>query len=235
MTREAPGAVCLDVRDAAAVARLIGELRPETVINTAYLQGSPAAAAVNDDGARHVARACAETDARLVHVSTDLVFDGTLGRPYRPDDEPAPLMEYGGQKLAGELAVREEHPAALIARTSLIYGGPEPGPHERLALDAAAGRNDVTFFTDELRNPAQVGDLAAALLDLADGDAAGIRHVAGADGVNRHEFACLVVAAAGGDPATLRAGLAAEHSEPRPLDCRLDSDPRLRGVHEILG
>lgn len=238
---ERPGAVRLDVRDAGAVDRLVGELRPRVVIHTAYQERGDEAEAVNVDGARNVARAAADAGARLVHVSTDLVFDGALGRPYREDDEPRPIMEYGRQKLAGEKAVREESPEALVIRTSLIYGGAEPSRHEQVALDAAAGRTEMRFFRDELRNPVQVGDLAAALLELADSDATGTLHLAGADAVDRYEFARLVVARAGGDPDSLESALAAEHPSPRPLDCRLDSSRararvgvELRGVREVL-
>jgi dTDP-4-dehydrorhamnose reductase len=242
LSNERPGGRQLDVRDADAVARLIGELRPRIVIHTAYSEGGDDAETVNVAGARNVARAAAEAGARLIHVSTDLVFDGTLGRPYTEDDEPRPIMEYGRQKLAGEEAVRAALPDALVVRTSLIYGGDEPSRHEQVALDAAAGRTSMSFFSDELRNPVQVGELAVALLELADSDATGILHVAGADAVDRHEFARLVVAANGGDPDALGSALAADHPSPRPLDCRLDSSrararvkAEMRGVRAVLG
>jgi dTDP-4-dehydrorhamnose reductase len=222
LSAERPGAVRLDVRDAAAVTRLVGELHPDAVIHTAYRETGDDAAAVNVEGARNVAEAAAAVGARLVHVSTDLVFDGGLGRPYTEDDEPRPIMEYGRQKLAAEETVRRELPGTLIVRTSLIYGGVEPSRHERLVLDAADGAASVRFFSDELRNPVHVGDLAAALLELARSDDAGILHVAGADAVSRYEFARLVATAAGRDPDALQSALAAEHPDPRPLDCRLD-------------
>jgi dTDP-4-dehydrorhamnose reductase len=241
LTAARPDAVRLDVRDADAVFRLAHDLRPRVVIHTAYRESGDDGWEVNVDGSRNVARAAAEVGARLVHVSTDLVFDGGLGRPYTEDDEARPIMEYGRQKLAGELAVGEELPDALVVRTSLIYGGAKPSRHEQVALDAAAGTGEMKFFSDELRNPVQVGDLAAALLKLAKSAARGILHVAGADGVSRYEFACLVVAAAGGDPDALDSALAAEHPNPRPLDCRLDSSRararegvELRGVREVL-
>ena len=242
LTAERPGAVQLDVRDADGVARLMRDLGPDAVIHTAYSEaGDESAREVNVDGSRNVARAAAEVGARLVHVSTDLVFDGALGRPYTEDDEPRPIMEYGRQKLAAEEEVRRELPDALIVRTSLIYGDAEPSRHERLILDAADGRASGRFFSDELRNPVQVGDLAASLLELARSDEAGLLHVAGADAVSRYDFARLVAAAAGRDPDTLESALAAEHPDPRPLDCRLDSsrararvEVRLRGVRDVL-
>ena len=243
LTAARPGAVRLDVRDADAVARLVAEVRPAAVIHTAYSEaGDDDAREVNVDGARNVARAAADVGARLVHVSTDLVFDGTLGRPYTEDDEARPIMEYGRQKLAGEEAVREALPSALVVRTSLIYGGAEPSRHERVVLDAADGAAAARFFSDELRSPVQVGDLASALLALAASEASGVLHVAGADDVSRYEFARLVAAAAGRDPDALESALASEHPDPRPIDCRLDSSRarardgvELRGVREVLG
>jgi dTDP-4-dehydrorhamnose reductase len=233
LTAKRPSAVRLDVRDADAVTGLMRELRPAAVIHTAYRESGQGSEQVNVAGSRNVARAAAGAGARLVHVSTDLVFDGALGRPYTEEDEPRPIMEYGSQKLAAEEAVRTELPGALVVRTSLIYGGEAPSRHELLARE----RGGVRFFSDELRSPVQVGDLADALLALAGSDVAGVLHVAGADGVSRYEFARLVAS----DPDTVKSGLAAEHPDPRPLDCRLDSSraqaligTRLRGVREVL-
>lgn len=229
LSTPAPSTLPLDVRDPDAVTALMREVRPRAVIHTAYSETDED---VNVAGSRNVARAAAEVGARVVHVSTDLVFDGALGRPYTEDDEPRPIMEYGRHKLAAE---REVLPTALVIRTSLIYGGPgtEPSRHERAVLD---GRM-TTFFTDELRSPVQVGDLAAALLELAGTGASGVLHVAGTDGVSRYEFAQLVAR----DADSIEPGLAAEHATPRPLDCRLDSSralslitTRLRGVREVL-
>lgn len=235
LSAERPRARRLDVRDAAAVARLFRDVRPEAVIHTAYRESGNDAEEVNVAGTRNVARAAAEAGARVVHVSTDLVFDGTLGRPYREEDEPRPVLEYGRQKLAAE---REVPPGALVVRTSLIYAGDGSSRHERAALSPGETR----FFTDELRSPVQVGDLAAALLELAGSEATGVLHVAGAEGVSRYEFARLVVASRGGDPDSVRPGRAADLASPRPPDCRLDSsraqgllETRLRGVREVLG
>jgi dTDP-4-dehydrorhamnose reductase len=115
-------------------------------------------------------------------------------------------------------------------RTSLIYGGPEPGPQERLAVKPSAA-----FFTDEVRCPIQVGDLAEALLELAATDYAGLLHVAGADAISRHELASLL----SGGP--VRPASLADASEVRPRDCSLSIErarvllpTRLRGAREVL-
>jgi dTDP-4-dehydrorhamnose reductase len=251
LLRRAPGAVGtahtgesdvrLDVRDAAAVAAVFDSVRPGCVIHTAYARSGDAAWETNVAGARNVAAAAAATGARLVHLSTDVVFGGDAGRPYVEADPPDPVTEYGRSKAAAEAAVGKAHPGAAIVRTSLIYGGPEPSTHERAVLDAVEGTCDMAFFTDEIRCPVHVGDLAAAILELALLRFAGPLHVAGPDAVSRHELATLVAAAAGHDPGLLRGMRSAELAEPRPLDCRLDCssaravlDVRPRGVREVL-
>jgi dTDP-4-dehydrorhamnose reductase len=124
--------------------------------------------------------------------------------------------------------VSELHPEAAIVRTSLIYGGPEPGPQERLARE---GRR---FFVDEVRSPVQVEDLAHALLELTALEYSGPLHVAGADDISRYDLAVLM----GADPARIER----VHTTPdRAPDVSLDSSraaallqTRLRGVREVL-
>jgi dTDP-4-dehydrorhamnose reductase len=223
----APSSSELDIRDEAAVSAYLADLRPRAVINTAYRRDDRASTC---DGAVFVARAAAATGARLVQLSTDLVFDGEKGSPYVEEDEPAPLSDYGRAKADAERGVLADCPGAVVVRTSLIYGGPEPGPQERLAADPSAA-----FFSDEIRCPVAVGDLAAALLELVEADHAGLLHVAGADAVSRRELAGRIV----GRPVP-RASLA-DATEARPRDCSLSIEragallrTRLRGVREVL-
>jgi dTDP-4-dehydrorhamnose reductase len=230
LIRLRPGASTLrvDVRHARAVHELLERVRPDVVIHTAYRQDGPAAWAVTVDGSEHVAQAAAAVGARLVHLSTDVVFDGRKGTPYTEEDQPSPATDYGRAKAEAERRVVDAHPAALLVRTSLIYGGAEPSKHEDAARDPS-----LTFFTNEIRCPVQVRDLAEAVLELAALDLAGPLHVAGPDAVSRAEFAELV---------TRRPVQTQPAPESRPLDCRLDSSraqsmlrTRLRGVREVLG
>ena len=217
----------LDVRERGAVDRALAELDPDAVVHTAYRQDGPDFRAINVDGSAHVARAASSVRARLIHLSTDVVFDGRAGRPYVESDPPSPITDYGRSKTAAEEAVAAANPEALIVRTSLIYGGPSPSKQE-----LAAREPGQVFYTDELRCPVQVGDLADALLELVELEISGPLHVAGDDAVSRCEFARLV---AGRD---VRCAPAPAH---RPLDCRLDSTgarsflrTHLRGVREVL-
>ena len=207
------GSAELDVRDAPAVLAALTAARPDVVVHTAYRMTD---AAVNVEGTRAVAAAAVATGARLVHLSSDLVFPGT-----------------------GARAVTED------VRTSLIYGGPQPGPQERFALDAADGVSDMAFFTDEVRCPIAVADLAAALLELAALGSdpahpalAGPLHVAGADALTRFEFAQLLCVRHGRDPAAVR-GEPGGPERPKHivLDCsraRALLSVRLRGAREVL-
>ena len=194
----------------------------DAVIHTAYRQGADEWS-TNVDGSAAVARAT--RGRRLVHVSSDVVFDGTRGR-YREEDEPAPVNSYGRSKAEAERRVLELHDAPLLVRTSLIYGGAEPGPQERLA------REGTRFFVDEIRSPVHVADLAEALLELVTLDVSGPLHVAGADDVSRYDLAKLLGAGE----------IEAVHTTPdRAPDVSLDSSraqallrTRLRGVYETL-
>ena len=121
------------------------------------------------------------------------------------------------------------HPEALLVRTSLIYGGPglDPSKHELAAVDDANA-----FYTDEIRSPVQVGDLAAALLELAALELTGPLHVAGSDDLSRADFAELIAG---------RAVRRAPAPPGRPLDCSLDSSRArallrtpLRGARTVL-
>jgi dTDP-4-dehydrorhamnose reductase len=232
----------LDIRDEPAVARALDAWRPDVVVHTAYRQRGPDLWSTSAEGAGVVARVARAAGARLIHMSSDALFDGARAGSYREIDDPSPITPYGEAKAAAERLVAEAHPAALIVRTSLIYGGARPSPHEQLALDALSGQADVAFFTDELRCPIAVGDLAAALLELAPTDYAERLHVAGADVVSRYEFAQLAAAAHGQDPALLRAAASATSDLRRPRNCALDSSlarqflqTRIRGVREVLG
>jgi dTDP-4-dehydrorhamnose reductase len=225
------GSAQLDVRDARAVRAAVVDVRPDVIVHTAYRMDD---AEVNVEGTRAVVAATAAAGARLVHVSTDVVFGGSE-RPLSEDDPPDPITAYGASKLEAE---RVCPPGALIVRTSLLYGGERPSRHELAAIEAADGVRDMTFFADEVRCPIAVGDLAAALLELAAIDVVGVLHVAGADAIDRLQFARLVAAHHGCDPDALRGGVGGPGRPKRiVLDCsraRTLLRTRLRGVREVL-
>ena len=205
------------------------------------------AVATNARAPREVARACAALGLRLVHVSTDLAFGATPAPPggFREDHEPAPISTYGRTKVAGERAVLEAHPAALVARIPLLYGdslGRGLGATDGL-LAALARGEAPTLFSDEWRTPLDVFDAADALLELAHGSLAGLLHLAGPERISRAELGLCAVRAAGlSVPLRTAPRSSAPSSNLRPADVCLDTTlvrshlrTRLRPVREALG
>jgi dTDP-4-dehydrorhamnose reductase len=243
-TSDPPGGlVCkLDICDRAQVSLMFERTGPGAVIHTAYRQSGERAWETNVGGSRNVAVAAHATGARMVHISTDLVFDGHSERAYSEEDEARPLIPYGEAKLAAERVVLSAHPRALVVRPSLFYGGARLTPHEQLAVAAAAGEGDAVFFSDELRSPTPVPDLARALVEFARADLTGILHLAGPEPLDRFSLARAVVTHAGGDAGALCSGLASELAPERPRHVVLDSGRaeallgfRLRTPNEVLG
>ncbi|WP_098899875.1 sugar nucleotide-binding protein [Streptomyces sp. st77] len=153
---------------------------------------------------------------------------------------PGPITPYGAAKAAAETGILAVHPKAVVARTSLIIGH-GLSVHERLVHELAAGTTDGALYTDDIRCPVHVSDLASALLELADGSAAGIHHVAGPDALSRHQLGVLIAERDGLDASRLPTGQRADSTTPGPLDIRLDSQAtqrhlrtRLRGAREFL-
>ncbi len=208
----------LDVCDADAVAALVSRILPDAVVHTAYLLDGPRMRAVNTGGAAAVARAARAAGARLVHLSSDVVFDGRSDAPIGEDAVPAPVHDYGRSKADAERLVTTCDPDAAIVRTSLIYGGPggPPSPHERVVADVVSGDVQMAFFDDELRRPVQVDDLASALVALAATPHAGPLHLAGPQTVSRLRFAQAVAGWSGLDAALLR-GAPSPPGRPRAL------------------
>jgi dTDP-4-dehydrorhamnose reductase len=177
--------------------------------------------------------------ARLVHVSSDAVFSGQATR-YDETSPPDPITPYGAAKAAAETAIKALHPTAVIARTSLIIGDGD-SPQEAYVHALASGAASGVLFTDDVRCPVHVSDLAAALRELASSPYAGIHHVAGADAVTRHTLGLLIARRDGLDETRLPTGLRARTGPPGALDVRLDCamtqsrlTTRLRGVREFL-
>ncbi|MEE1761246.1 SDR family oxidoreductase [Streptomyces sp. SP18BB07] len=228
----------LDLRDPAGPAEVLARVAPSVVVN-ASSGGSDWA--VTAEGGVRVAQAVAGRGCRLIHVSSDAVFSGDDG-PYDETRLPDPVTPYGAAKAAAETGVRLLAPDAVVVRTSLIIGdGHAPSAHERHVHDLVAGDRDGVLFTDVVRCPVHVTDLAAALLELAASEAVGVRHVAGPDALTRHELGVLVARRDGLDPTRLPAGRQADGARRGALDVRLDSRvtrrdlrTRLRGAREFL-
>jgi dTDP-4-dehydrorhamnose reductase len=209
----------LDLSDGGhSATALIEQLRPAAVINAAYISCGDGLHAITGEAPGEIARACAEVGARFVHLSSDVVFDGETSTPYREADATNPVHDYGRAKAFAEEVVRTANPAAVIVRTSLLWGrADDPGPQVEMVTE-----DTITFFTDEYRNPLEVGVLADACLELtALLEITGLLHVAGADTVDRHTFARLIAPIVGVDSETVQ-GAPGPTGGTRPRNCPLD-------------
>ncbi|GGT02752.1 dTDP-4-dehydrorhamnose reductase [Streptomyces cinerochromogenes] len=225
----------LDLRDPGRVDAVMAEVGADIVVNAS---SGKTDWAVTAQGPILLAMAAAKQGSRLVHVSSDAVFSGARVH-YDESCLPDPVTPYGAAKAAAETGILLAHPQAVVARTSLIIGDGD-SMHERVVQELATGTRDGVLFTDDIRCPVHVADLAAALLELACGDAADVHHLAGPDAVSRHELGILIARRDGLDASRLPTGLRAHSTLPGALDVRLDSRATqrklrttLRGAHQF--
>lgn len=205
----------LDLREPASVRKVLADERPDAVVNTAALHDvdyceshAREARILNSEAAGALAEACSDAGARLVHVSTDYVFDGAKGAPYSEKDAAAPLNAYGATKAEGEKKI-----LALghsVVRTGVVYGaGPAaprgPGRHAGFVAwvlqSLRAGRR-LRVVDDQFVTPTLADSLAEALLAVAR-SGGGLYHAAGASCESRYSLAAKAAAAFGHDPAML--------------------------------
>ncbi len=209
----------LDLRDETAVTHLVAQFQPHVIIHTAGSNRSADMAAVVIQGAAHLVRAASQVGARLIHISTDSIFDGTEPL-YDETAAPTPVNAYGRVKAAAEkiIAAYDNH---VIVRTSLIYSLDEMDHGTQWMAAALRAGQPVTLFDNQLRNPVWVNTLSLACLELAVNDFTGIINVAGRQEMSRAEFALKMLDWWGvteRETITIGPSIGGQW----PLDCRLD-------------
>ena len=235
----------LDLADGAAVRRVLEAARPDAIVHTAMGRTDADHAEVTARGAERVAREAARAGAALVHVSTDMVFDGEHA-PYDESSPPSPLTPYGRAKAEAEERVRAAHPLAVVARVPLLYALDPPDPRgAKMVRDLQSGV-PVVLFTDERRCPAEVGDVARSLLEVAHRRCAGeslppVLHLAGPEVLTRWDFGISFLEALGVPHGAVQAGTIAESGLLRPRDLTMiaratprDLTRRLRPFASVL-
>ncbi|RNI17258.1 dTDP-4-dehydrorhamnose reductase [Flexivirga caeni] len=180
--------------------------------------------AINATGARNVALVAAETGTRMVHISTDYVFDGTATEPYQPDHPQNPQSAYGRTKAAGEWAIRAVNRDALIVRTAWLYG--EHGPNfVKTMLRLAEERETLTVVDDQVGQPTWTRDLAAYVVELVESDSpGGYYHGSSSGQTTWFGFAQEIFRVAGLDPARVL-----------PCGTRDFPTPARRPAYSVLG
>jgi dTDP-4-dehydrorhamnose reductase len=199
----------LDISNGESVERALAEFDPWAVFNAAaynqvdVAEREPLAAyQANGLGARNMAIACRQNDARLVHFSTDYVFDGSLGRPYRESDATHPTGAYAVSKLAGELYIQAYLDRPVIARTSGVFGPgglrTARGNFPELMLRLAREGKPIRVVEDHVASPTYAPALASRAIDVLEReDLAGIFHIGGGEPISWFEYARLIFDKAG--------------------------------------
>jgi dTDP-4-dehydrorhamnose reductase len=205
----------VDICDGPAVESALARLDPQVVFNAAAYnqvdvaeQEPQAAYMVNGLAVRNLALACRQVDARLVHFSTDYVFDGMARHPYAEDDPTHPLGAYAVSKLAGELYARAYlDDRALVVRTSGVFGPggltTARGNFVELMLRLAASGKPIRVVEDHWASPTFAPLLASRTIDLLDRDQSGIFHIGGGAPISWFQFARLIFDAAKLNPMLL--------------------------------
>jgi dTDP-4-dehydrorhamnose reductase len=222
----------IDLRDEAAVGAAYAEAAPQVVLHAAALakvgdchRDPHLARRVNADATAQLSNLCCQSGARLVYISTDLVFDGKKGR-YCEQDEPSPLSVYSRTKLDAEGSVLSS-PKGVVARMSLLYGPSQTGRTSFFdeQIDAFFAKRPVRLFVDEWRTPLDLPTAAARLLVLALSGQTGLFHLGGQERLSRWEMGRLVATCLGAGTGSIVAANQADvgAAEPRPRDVSLDS------------
>lgn len=189
----------LDITDPACIADALAQYRPDVLINAAAYTAVDRAEtqrdeayAVNDAAVGFLADACMERDVRLLHISTDFVFDGASGRPCRPADPTGPLGVYGASKLAGEARLRSCDAGGLVVRTGWVYSR-HGGNFVLTMLRLMAEREELGVVADQVGTPTWARGLALALWAFADNpDLSGIYHWSDAGVGSWYDFAVAI-------------------------------------------
>ena len=198
----------LDVTDDAAVAGALQSLRPAVVFNCAAFHNvdlceaeETSAFGVNFRAVKRLAERCADTGAKLVHLSTNYVFDGLREEPYAEDDTPSPRSAYAMSKLAGEHAALSYSPGSLVVRTAGLYGlhgsASKGGNFIVRVLSRAREEGQVRMVADQRLTPTFTHDLAAGLVEAVHAGVEGLLHLTAAGECSWYEFTLAVLERAG--------------------------------------
>lgn len=214
--------VQLDITDERDVHLRVREVAPDVIINCAAYTAvdrcehdRDTAFAVNDQAVRCLAAAATDRRARMVHVSTDYVFDGSKIGPYVESDSVNPTSIYGESKLAGEAPVLALGPDGLVVRTAWGFGV-HGNNMVRTVIGSLRDQATLRFVDDQVGSPTSAADLAAHLFDLIAADASGVVHATNRGAVSWFGFVREILTQLGADPQRVQPITTADLDPPRP-------------------
>jgi dTDP-4-dehydrorhamnose reductase len=237
----APPRAALDITDDQAVRETFEAFRPTLVVNCAAFHNvevcereEDRAFAVNARAVKRLAERCAAGDARLVHLSTNYVFDGAAAEPYAEDDRPNPRSIYAISKLAGEHAALAYAPGALVVRTAGLYGlhgsASKGGNFVTRMIDRARRQGSLSVVADQQLTPTSTADLAAGIVAAVERGVTATLHLTNSGATTWHGFTEAITELAGLDidvqpTSTVRAPGAADRPLNGVLRSRVDLEP----------
>ena len=238
----------LDITHPQETSRFIGDCKPEVVVNCAAFTNVDAcetqisdAFAVNASGAKSVAMAGKQIGAKIVHISTDYVFDGAKMDSYSETDKPNPLSVYGKSKLEGELAIQEIADNYAILRTAWLFG-----PYRRNFVTAILERGkknrEVSVVTDQYGSPTYTADLSQAVWNVISQDVRGLYHFTNTGRCSRYDWAKKIFELTGEQVSVLpvktadykRAAIVPQNSALNCAKYRLATGHKIRHWQEVL-
>ena len=224
----------LDITDAAAVSRVLREVKPDAVVHCAAWTAVDAAEdmenqsrvhAINAEGTANIAEVCKELDCKMVYISTDYVFNGQGERPWQPDcKDYAPLNFYGQTKLEGELAVSSRLEKYFIVRIAWVFGLNGKN-FIKTMLKLGETHDTLRVVNDQIGTPTYTLDLSRLLVDMIETDKYGYYHATNEGGyISWYDFACAIFKTAGMNVTVLPVTTAeyGESKAKRPFNSRLD-------------
>jgi len=225
----------LDITCSEQVHRVMDEIHPDVVINAAaYTAVDKAesdeitAKSVNEDGPRNLARAASENGSRLIHISTDFVFDGVSERPWLTTDVPNPMSVYGRTKLAGERAIIDSGlDEWTVVRTAWLYDGSSPNFVSTM-LRLMKDRDDISVVADQTGTPTLVDSLAVAVWCLAENGVSGMHHWTDDGCTTWHGFATAI------EEIGYRSGLLSSRTRVEPITTEDYPTPARRPAYSVL-
>jgi len=240
------GAECcvVSLESTEAILAAIRQARAVVVVHSAAMtsvdacEAAPEAAHhANVEIASNVAKACHSVEAKMVHISTDHVFGGTSAMLDERADI-SPINVYARTKAAGEVAVLDACPAAIVARTNFFgWGLPYRKSFSDIIIDSLRAGQEIGLFTDAYFTPILMGTLIDAVHDLVDASASGIFHMVGDERISKYDFGLRIARTFSLDAGLIKPTLLAERTDltPRPLDLSLDNHKLRAAVGRDIG